>query len=182
MRSYVRSRIGSTFFFTVVTHRRRSLLTTDLGRDCLRTAFLDVRRNHPFRTVAIVLLPDHLHAVWELPREDVDYSKRWRLIKRRFSQLWSERGGVEGNMTASRERKGERAIWQRRFFEHTCKDEDDVQRCVDYSHVNPLKHGLVSRVIDWPYSTFHRYVERGIYPPEWGSAAEWYGDEFRHAE
>ncbi len=82
----------------------------------------------------------------------------------------------------SRRRKQERGIWQRRFYEHTCRDEDDLKRCIDYIHVNPVKHGLVGRVIDWPWSSFHRYVRLGEYPIDWGGGDEWYGDEFRRAE
>ncbi|MEZ5942021.1 MAG: transposase [Planctomycetaceae bacterium] len=115
MRRYLRSRTGSTFFFTVVTHERRAILTSDLGRRCLRTAMTEVRKKHSFQNVAMVLLPDHLHAVWELPHGDANYSTRWRLIKRRFTQLWCELAGSEGVVNASRQAKGERGIWQRRF-------------------------------------------------------------------
>jgi putative transposase len=114
-----------------------------------------------------VLLPDHLHAVWELPRGDADDSTRWRRIKSLFTRQWLA---------------AEQGVWQRRFFEHTCRDDDDLKRCADYTHVNPLKHGLVTRVRDWPWSSFHRCVHSGEYPSDWGSAAHWYGDELRHAE
>lgn len=182
MRKYVRSRIGSMFFFTLVTQNRRPILTTPLGRRCLREAIAYCRTRHPFDVTAIVLLPDHLHAVLDFPLGDNDYSTRLRLIKSRFSTLWIRRGGSEVVVNASRKRRQERGIWQRRFYEHTCRDEEDVRRCIDYIHVNPLKHGLVARVIDWKWSSFHRYLKEGYYGPEWGSAAEWYGDEFQHAE
>ena len=158
------------------------LLTTKLGRQCSRESFHAIREDHPFDIIAIVLLPDHLHAVWELPRGDSDYSMRWRLIKSKFTRLWRDAAGSEGTITSSRQSKGERGIWQRRFYEHTCRDEEDVQRCMNYIHVNPLKHGLVERVRDWPWSSFHRYVRDGAYPIDWGSACEWYGDEFKDAE
>lgn len=182
MRHYRRNREGRIFFFTVVTHDRRPILTTDLGRQSLRAAIDETRTKFPFEIVAIVLLPDHLHSVWELPSHDRDYSVRWRRIKSRFTRLWLANGGGEGPMTRSRRTAGERAIWQRRFYEHTCRDDADLQRCVDYVHVNPLKHGLVRRVADWPWSSFHRFVQLGDYAPEWGSAAEFYGDEFADAE
>lgn len=182
MRRYRRSREGSVFFFTLVTHERRTLLTTEHGRRCLREAIHEVRCEHPFEIVAIVLLPDHLHAIWELPQGDGDYSTRWRLIKASFTRRWRDSSGAEGAVSSSRQRKGERGVWQRRFYEHTCRDEDDLQRCMDYVHVNPLKHGLVDRVRDWPWSSFHRYVQEGLYPIDWGSSAEWYGDEFKNAE
>ena len=182
MRHYRRNRVGSVFFFTLVTHERRPILTSDLGRLALRTAVQTVREEHPFCITAIVLLPDHLHAVLELPHGDSDYSKRWRLIKSKFTRIWCEHGGLEGDITQSRQRKGERGLWQRRFYEHTCRDDDDLKRCVDYCHVNPLKHGLVEKVVDWPWSSFHRYLKLGEYTKDWGASAEWYGDEFKYAE
>ncbi len=182
MRRYIRSREGRFYFFTVVTHERRRILTTDLGRTALRTALETVRFQHPFVITAIVLLPDHLHAVWELPAGDSGYSSRWRLIKSAFTRLWLSGGGEEGTGSASRDDKGERAVWQRRFYEHSCCDDDDIKRCVDYVHVNPLKHRLVDRVVDWPWSSFHRFVRLGEYSREWGSCNAWYGDEFKNAE
>lgn len=182
MRQYLRSRSGRVYFFTLVTHERRPFLTTDLGRSALREAILHVQQAHPFRITAIVLLPDHLHAVLEFPERDTDYSTRWRLIKSQFTRRWREAGGTEGVESRSRQKKGERGVWQRRFYEHTCRDVGDLKRCVDYVHVNPLKHGLVKRVRDWPWSSFHRYVRLGEYSPDWGSADDWYGDEFLNAE
>lgn len=182
MRRYRRNRNGRVYFFTAATHERRPILTTDLGRRSLRKAFQFTQATYPFKIVAIVLLPDHLHSVWELPAQDVDYSLRWRRIKSRFTRSWLSGGGTEGTKTQSRRNAGERAIWQRRFYEHTCRDDADLKRCVDYVHVNPLKHRLVERVGDWPWSSFHRYVSAGEYPPDWGAAAEFHGDEFKDAE
>jgi len=182
MSRYRRSHFGQMFFFTVVTDRRRPILTTDLGRQLLHEAIAQVRQEMAFETLAIVLLPDHPHTVWELPRGDVDYSTRWRLIKTAFTKTWRQQGGVTTPRSASRRKRGEQGVWQRRFFEHTCRDQRDLKRCVDYIHVNPLKHGLVERVRDWPWSSFHRYVAAGEYPIDWGSANAWYGDEFHHFE
>ncbi|WP_435016096.1 REP-associated tyrosine transposase [Tundrisphaera sp. TA3] len=182
MRRYLRSRFGRVFFFTVVTQDRRAILTTDLGRAALRAAFQAVRADHPFQIIAIVLLADHLHTVWELPERDTDYSTRWRLIKARFTRLWLESECDAGWVSPSRSRKHERGVWQRRFYEHTCRDELDLKRCVDYIHINPVKHGLVGRVIDWPWSSFHRYIRLGEYPSTWGGDDAWFGDEFRDAE
>ncbi len=178
-RNYVK---GGTYFFTVVTHQRRPLLTTPLGRTALREAIVSVRHRRPFTLDAIVLLPDHLHAVWTLPPDDTDFSIRWRQIKTLFTRRWLNEGGSETSQSLSREIKGEHGIWQRRFFEHTCVDENDMKRCIDYLHVNPLKHKLVERVVDWPWSSFHRYVRLGEYLPDWGSADQWYGDEWRKFE
>jgi putative transposase len=182
MSNYRRCREGSVYFFTVVTHRRRRILVTDAGRAALRSAFDEVRHTRPFRMVGIVLLPDHLHAIWELPRGDSDYSTRWRHIKTLFTRNWLDAGGTSVGVRRSRSVRGERGVWQRRFFEHTCRGDEDLKRCLDYLHVNPLKHGLVQRVADWPWSSFHRYVAQGEYEARWGSADEWYGDEFSQFE
>jgi putative transposase len=183
MTDYRRWRVaGGTYFFTVVTHARQPLLTSDLARRLLRDAFRVVRLRRPFDVVAIVLLPDHLHAIWTLPPGDFDYATRWQLIKRRFTKSYLSAGGVEASQLASRDSKGERGVWQRRYFEHTCDDEADLKRCADYLHVNPLKHGLVNRVVDWPWSSFHRYVRLGEYEPEWGNANIWHGDEWTNYE
>ena len=182
MRQYRRSKSGQTFFFTIVTHQRQPILTTETGRRYLRKAICRVRNDHPFRIVAVVLLPEHWHAVLELPRGDANFSTRIRLIKSYFTRNWRAERGEEGTITISRHEKGERGVWQRRFYEHTCRDEADLKRCVDYVHVNPLKHGLVSCVKDWPWSSFHRYVKDGEYNQDWGNADQWYGDEFAKAE
>lgn len=173
---------GRTYFFTVVTHQRRPILTSGSARQSLRIAMQDVRTRRPFDVVAIVLLPDHLHAIWTLPSGDADYSMRWRQIKTLFTRQWLCKGGVEASQSRSRQAKGERGVWQRRFFEHTCRGENDLKRCVDYVHVNPLKHSLVDKVRDWPWSSFHRYVARGEYSVDWGSADIWYGDEWDNYE
>ncbi|MGO1077045.1 REP-associated tyrosine transposase [Inquilinus sp. CA228] len=158
-------RPGATYFFTLVTEARRPILVAHL--DSLRDAFRVTRKRHPFEIDAIVVLPDHLHAVWTLPEGDSDFSLRWREIKRRYTQ--SLPSSAHGARSPSRERKGERAIWQRRFWEHLVRDEDDFAAHVDYVHFNPVKHGLVTEVYDWPHSSFHRYVRLGWYPPRWGS-------------
>jgi putative transposase len=153
---------GGSFFFTLNLAERRLRLLTD-HIDLLRQAFRDVRRRHPFDIEAIVVLPDHLHAVWTLAEGDADFALRWRLIKTIFSRGLpaSER------ISASRAGKAERGIWQRRYWEHTLRDEGDFARHVDYIHFNPVKHGHVTRVKDWPYSSFHRMVKLGIYPDDW---------------
>jgi putative transposase len=160
---------GGTYFFTVVAHERRPLLTSENARLMFRAAIQSVRANRPFAIIATVLLPDHLHCVWTLPEADADYSTRWRQIKDAFTRSFLREGGEEGSLSASRRRQGERAVWQRRFWEHTCRDQDDLNRCIDYIHWNPVKHGLVKRVSDYPWSSFHRFVEQGVYPIDWGS-------------
>ncbi len=134
----------------------------------LRAAFRETRRRHPFTIDAIVVLPDHLHAVWTLPEGDADFATRWRLIKGDFSRRLPDGERV----SASRRQKGERGVWQRRFWEHTLRDEDDFTRRVDYIHFNPVKHGHAVRARDWPYSSFHRMVRLGIYPEDWAGGPD----------
>jgi putative transposase len=165
MTNYRRNLVpGGRFFFTVNLADRRSRLLTDQV-DLLRAAFGLVRGRHPFAIDAIVVLPDHLHAIWTLPEGDADYPSRWRLIKAAFSRALP---GAE-SVSKSRLAKGERGVWQRRYWEHTLRDEDDFVRHVDYIHFNPVKHGHVRRVKDWPHSSFHRMVRLGHYPQDWAS-------------
>jgi putative transposase len=165
MTSYRRNLVpGGSYFFTVnLWDRRSGLLTGHV--DALRAAFRFARARHPFAVDAIVVLPDHLHAVWTLPDGDADFALRWRLITAAVSRA------LPSGETVSRSRadKGERGIWQRRYWEHTLRDEADVARHVDYIHFNPVKHGHVTRVRDWPHSSFHRMVELGVYPDDWGA-------------
>ena len=119
MPNYQRWRIaGGSFFFTVVTELRRPILTTDLGRQCLHEALDEVRVEKPFEIFATVLLPDHIHILWNLPAGDSDYSSRWGDVKTAFTKRFLERGGLESPISESRRKKGERGIWQRRFWEH----------------------------------------------------------------
>jgi putative transposase len=160
---------GGTYFFTVVTYNRQPILCDDLARDCLRKAIETVRKTRAIEIVAFVLQPNHLHAVWALPPGDGDYSTRWRRIKEEFTQAYLSRGGRELTISAPRARRAERGVWQRRFWEHSVRDEEDLKRCVDYVHWNPKKHGLVPNVRDWPWSSFHRYVAAGEYEVNWGA-------------
>ena len=138
----------------------------------LRSAFRAARRTRPFTIDAIVVLPDHLHAVLTLPSNDADFPGRWRRIKGHFSSEL-----IAAGLWLKRRPNGELALWQRRFWEHTIRDENDFARHMDYVHINPVKHALVPRVRDWPYSSFHRMVQLGIYPEDWGGdAAKLSGD------
>src|SRR5262249_10718049 len=154
---------GGIYFFTVVTHQRRPILANELSRCCLREAIQEEQEKRPFEIFAMVLLPDHLHSVWTLPNGDHDYSLRWQKIKEGFTRRYLKSGGMEGASRRSRFRHRERAIWQRRFWEHTCRDDEDLKRFIDYLHWNPVKHGLVTRVRDYPLSSFHRFVRLGEY-------------------
>jgi putative transposase len=166
MTSYRRNFLpGASFFFTVnLADRKLALLTEHIA--LLREAFRETRRRHPFAIDAIVILPDHIHAVWTMPEGDADFATRWRLIKSTFSRNISSAEPI----SASRAAKRERGIWQRRYWEHTIRDQGDFARHVDYVHINPLKHGLVDRVCEWEASSFHRYVKLGVYPMDWAGS------------
>jgi putative transposase len=169
MPDYRRYRVpGGTYFFTVNLLERypNDLLVRQI--DLLRTVVRHVRAKRPFHIDAWVVLPDHLHAVWTLPPGDDDFTNRWRLIKQSFCK------GLPPTERRSKVRiaRGERGIWQRRFWEHAIRDEEDYVAHVDYCHINPVKHGYVQRVADWPHSTFHRYVERGVYSLAWANGPD----------
>jgi len=168
--NYRRWRVaGGTFFFTLATASRRRILITEQSRTLLRAAIDRQRTKRPFQVIAFVLLPDHLHTVWQLPVGDDDYSTRWSAIKEDFTRQFLRGGGQEASVSDSRRFKRERGVWQRRFWEHTCRDEADLKRFVDYIHWNPCKHGLVRQVSDYPWSSFHRFVRGGEYEEDWGS-------------
>jgi putative transposase len=154
---------GGTWFFTVnlLERKNNDLLIREV--DLLRETVRAVRQRHPFQIDAWVVLPEHMHTVWTLPPGEADFSKRWRLIKSGFSRALPK----TEYRSSVRKASGERGIWQRHFWEHLIRDEKDFERHVDYVHVNPVKHGLITQVNQWPYSSFHRYVEKGIYPENW---------------
>jgi putative transposase len=159
---------GGTYFFTVnlLQRQENDLLLRNI--DYLRTVVRSVKMRHPFLIHGWVVLPEHIHCVLELPEGDSDFATRWRLIKADFSKLLP----VSERRSNVRQRRGERGIWQRRFWEHLIRDESDYRAHMDYVHINPVKHGLVKRVRDWPFSTFHRLVEQGIYPIDWAGGEE----------
>lgn len=144
---------GGSFFFTVVTAHRRPIFAQADAVALLGASLRAVRQARPFDIDAIVLLPDHLHCIWTLPEGDADFMTRWRLVNTWFSK----RSDCKG-------------IWQRRYREHLLRDERDFANHVDYIHFNPVKHGLVTRVADWPHSSFHRHVALGVYASDWGGA------------
>jgi putative transposase len=152
---------GGTFFLTVTLADRTSSALTD-HIVALRAAVKRTRRQHPFTIDAMVVLSDHFHMIMTLPEGDADFSNRLSLIKRRFTTAVLKTG-----IAIARHPNGEPALWQRRFWEHTIRDEKDFERHVDYVHFNPVKHNLVARVGDWPYSSFHLYVRLGLLPQDW---------------
>ena|SRR5581483_8186429 len=162
---------GGCWFFTVNLFDRRKTLLVD-HIEPLREAVAVTRQSHPFTIDAFVVLPDHLHAIWSLPPDDPDFSTRWRLIKSRFAKSLPG----EDRPNDVRLRPNERGIWQRRFWEHLIRDEADFARHVEYCHINPVKHGLVTRVRDWQHSSFHRDVRAGLFPEDWAGNTEAPGD------
>ncbi|MGZ8272028.1 MAG: REP-associated tyrosine transposase [Methylophilus sp.] len=159
---------GGTYFFTLnlLMRKDNDLLVKHV--DILKIAINQVKQAHPFKIHAWVILPDHMHCVMELPQEDCNFATRLRLIKINFSKALPK----TEHRSQVRIKRGERGIWQRRYWEHLIKDEADYKAHIDYVHINPVKHALVMQVKDWPYSTFHRLVEEGIYPQDWGGGIE----------
>ena len=164
--------LGGTYFFTVTLADRRSKALVDhIG--ALRGAFRAARCERPFAIEAVVILPDHLHAIFSLPSNDADFPGRWRRIKGHFSSAL-----IDAGIGLKRRPNGDLALWQNRFWEHTIRDENDFTRHVDYIHFNPIKHGLVQSVRDWPHSSFHRYVREGLLPDDWAGVVRESGGEF----
>jgi putative transposase len=162
MPNYRRAYIpGGTWFFTVNLLDRQSQLLTE-RHSALMSAIRRTKRRFPFRIEALVVLPDHLHAIWTLPDGDSDFSVRWRRIKAQFSQAIPR---DEWRDPVRRDR-GERGIWQRRFWEHVIRDEADFAHHLAYCYTNPVRHGLVDTIADWSFSTFHRDVRAGLSYPE----------------
>jgi putative transposase len=155
---------GGSYFFTVnLADRSTALLVQNV--DLLRSTILTVRAAHPFEVTAIVVMPEHLHCIWEMPSDDADFSMRWALIKAGFSRGLPR----EEQIAASRAGKRERGIWQRRYWEHLIRDETDLRRHIDYIHFNPVKHGHVQHAADWRYSSLHRYMREKRLPMNWGN-------------
>lgn len=164
MRSYVRARTpGGCYFFTVNLAERSGNDLLVRYVDDLRAAFAKVQAARPFVMDAVVILPEHLHCLWTLPEGDADFATRWRLIKSLFSAAIP----AGERVSSSRQRRGERGIWQRRYWEHLIRDQCDYNRHVDYIHHNPVKHGHASSPGAWPYSSFGRWVEKGLLEPDW---------------
>ncbi len=155
---------NATWFFTVnLAERKNNRLLVD-KIDLLRECFRYVKQQKPFHINAIVIMPDHLHCIWTLPPDDGNYSVRWNMLKGRFSRAIDKGERI----STTRINRRERGIWQRRFWAHLITDQEDYNQHIDYIHWNPVKHGLVKRVIDWPHSSFPQYVEQGVFPVTWG--------------
>lgn len=169
---------GGTYFFTVLTYRRREILIEPESRVILREVINEIKLQYPFSIDAWVLLPNHIHSIWTLPPGDSNYPKRWGMIKAGFSKQAKSIFHREGWMNATKTQRRESTCWQRRYWEHQIRNEQDYRRHMDYLHYNPVKHQLVKHVKDWPYSTFHRYVEKGVYTADWCGATDSTEGEF----
>ena len=146
---------GGTYFFTLVTYNREKLFNIEGNITLLRAAFQQVMDSRPFTIDAHVIMPEHFHFIWTLPEDDRDFSMRWKLIKSHFTRNYADH------------RK--QTVWQRRFWEHCIRNEKDMQNHVEYIHYNPVHHGLVKSPLEWKLSSLHRYVDNGLYPPDWGA-------------
>ncbi|MCX7514483.1 REP-associated tyrosine transposase [Frateuria hangzhouensis] len=166
MSNYLRAwQPGGTFFFTLtLANRESALLTRHI--ELLRSTLREARRARPFRVNAMVVLPEHLHLLCTLPHTDADYATRIAHLKAGFSR------DLPGRGSSARSARRERGIWQRRYWEHAIRDERDLRTHIDYIHYNPVKHGHVDQVRDWPWSTFHRFVTTGFLPPDWAGIKE----------
>lgn len=161
---YRRQRLeGGTYFFTVVTFERRPILVKKI--DDLRRAFAIVMNDRPFVIDAHVIMPDHIHMIWTLPEGDADYPTRWRLVKHYFSRMNLPAAGE--SISLSRASKQERPLWQRRYWEHVIRDEQDMNNHIEYIHYNPVKHGVTGSPDEWEFSSFRKFVKNGYYPPSW---------------
>lgn len=164
---------GMCYFFTVnLAERKRTLLIDEISK--LKAAFYKVKHKNPFQIDAIVVLPDHLHMIMTLPVGDSNYSQRLNLIKGNFSRQIASKEKI----SLSRRKKRERGIWQRRFWEHLIRNEDDYERHINYIHYNPVKHGYVKIPADWRYSSIHRYIAKGILSPNWASEEDFFDSGF----
>jgi putative transposase len=167
---------GGSFFFTIVVNGRKPIFKSAISRKLLREAWSTIHKKYPFTLVACCLLPEHLHCIWTMPENDSDYSMRWKGIKGLFSKEYNKVVRPVVKLSKSMKKKREAGIWQRRFWEHTLCRQEDFNAHIDYIHYNPVKHGLVKNVSDWPWSTFHKYVKQGIYPADWGT------DDYKEAD
>jgi putative transposase len=178
MPEYHRSIVpGGVFFFTVVTFQRARILTLTESREFLHAAWKKVKERYPFQTDAVCLLPDHIHCIWSLPEGDANYSLRWSEIKKSFSKAYLKQFGTIESKNVSQQKRGEAAVWQRRFWEHTIRDLDDFNRHINYIHFNPVKHGLVNNPEDWQWSSYHRFLRQGYYEDGWGAIDELFNSD-----
>ena len=159
---------GGSYFITQITYQRETWLCSNIGRKALREAIENVRQKYPFSIEAFVLLPDHFHCLWTLPLDDGNISVRLRLIKTYITKNYQQELGINLAISQSRQKRKESNLWQRRFWEHLIRNDKDFASHCDYIHYNPVHHGFCNNPQDWQYSSIHRFIDQGIYPPDWG--------------
>ena len=158
---------GGTYFMTQVTYQRTRWLCTEPGRKALREAIERVQKKYPFTIDAFILLPDHFHCLWTLPPDDPDLSVRMWLIKTHVTKHYARTTEIDRLISQARQKRGESNLWQRRFWEHLIRCDRDFELHCDYIHINPVKHQLCKTPQDWQFSSIHRFIAQGIYPPNW---------------
>ena len=166
IRSYTK---GATYFFTLVAYDRRPIFCEKDFLKAFKESIKQVQQQYPFEIIAWVQLPDHLHCIWKMPLDDTNYSQCWSRIKRLTTQACPQYHLPIQKLKQSEIKRNEKGIWQRRFYEHQINSEEDFINHMDYIHYNPVKHGFATKAVDWQYSSFHRYIENGIYPVDWGT-------------
>ena len=173
MPKYIRSyKKGALYFFTLISYNRRKIFCEEDFLGAFKNSIKLVQQQYPFKIIAWVQLPDHIHCIWQMPENDADYSMRWSQIKRLTTQACPQYHLSKNELNLSEVKRNERGIWQRRFLEHQIRNEFDFIRHMDYIHYNPVKHGLVEKVADWSYSSFHRCVRQGSYTEDWGGSVD----------
>ena len=179
MPKYIRSyKKGAFYFFTLISYNRRKIFCEEDFLVVFKNSIRLVQQQYPFEIIAWVQLPDHIHCIWQMPENDADYSMRWSQIKRLTTQACPHYHLTTDELNLSEVKRNERGIWQRRFLEHQIRNESDFIKHMDYIHYNPIKHGLVERVTDWEYSSFHRCVRQGFYSEDWGGGSIDFLDSF----
>ena len=158
---------GGTYFLTIITYQRQPLFSDRSNITLLRSVTAQVKGEMPFNIIGAVILPEHLHFIWSLPEGDTNYSKRVGRLKVLFTKSLRGNNNLPQNVSLSRKQHRESNVWQRRFWEHTIRDERDFAAHLDYIHYNPVKHGLVSCPHLWEYSSFHYWVKKDVYSLEW---------------
>jgi len=167
---------GASYFFTLVSYQRRNIFCDQSIRFALRQAIKRVQNKSPFSIDAWVLLPNHMHCIWTLPEGDNNFSQRWSSIKRRVSIECGQQYKQQQLLTESKVKRRESTLWQRRFWEHQIRNQQDFNNHLDYIHYNPVKHNYCYSPSQWQYSTIHRYIKEGYYPYNWGEQEPYFSD------
>ncbi|MDD3149488.1 MAG: transposase, partial [Candidatus Gastranaerophilales bacterium] len=159
---------NSYVFITITTFKRNPILIKNIK--ILRNSIRKTKEKFEFEIFGIVVLPDHIHTILR-PKIIRNYPDIIKSIKTDFSKNIDKKEitNVEKYVTESKKKKGEKGVWQRRYWEHTIKDENDLYLHLDYIHFNPVKHNYVTKVNDWLYSSFHKFVKEKLYDENWGT-------------